>query len=42
MLQMGYARDVVDTLFQNSKEQLETVDQAIEVMYDPMRHNFVG
>lgn len=37
---MGYAREVVEALMEQSKETITTVDEAMEVMYDPMRHNF--
>ena len=38
MVQMGFARNIVNALFLGSKETIESVDQAIDVMYDPMRH----
>lgn len=37
---MGFERNVVEALMNNAKENLDTVDQAIEVMYDPTRHRF--
>ena len=37
---MGVERRVVDALFIESKETLQNVDQAFEIMYDPSRHNF--
>lgn len=39
---MGFQRDVIEALTSNSREPLETVDQAIEVMYDPRRHGFTA
>lgn len=37
---MGFQRDIVEALIANSREQLDTADQAIDVMYDPLRHAF--
>lgn len=39
---MGFQREVIEAVMQQSRENLETADQAIEIMYDPRRHRFIA
>jgi hypothetical protein len=37
---MGFPRREVEALVRQSREPIQNVDQAIEIMFDPVRHNF--
>jgi hypothetical protein len=37
---MGFERQIVEALVEQSLDPIENVDQAIEIMFNPMRHRF--
>ena len=39
MVDMGFDRIAADNLLRNSKETITNLDQALDVIEDPMRHH---
>lgn len=43
MVGMGYQRNLIEALFRGTKDPIANIDQAMEAMYDPLRHTpYIG
>ena len=40
LIDMGFERQIVEALMEHSLDPIENADQAIEIMFNPMRHRF--
>lgn len=40
LVEMGFDRQIVEALMQNSLTPIENADQAIDIMFNPQRHRF--